>query len=183
MVKIAEFRLNKYNSLIINLAALTNLAIVTALLWILKGKDEILFYLEQLYYNGQILSLVLTLLAVVILHEAIHGLVYLVFGAKLKFGINQLNIYTMDVSGNLYTTYQMAIIMLLPFFALTGLLIIAAMLFSRLSLCMWIGIICNICGSTGDILLLTYILYNRIISKGKSLRIRDEEHGFGIYTQ
>ncbi len=115
MVKIAEFRLNKYNSLLINLAALTSMVLILVSLLVLKGKANMVACVEELCSDGHILTLIMTLLAVVIMHEAIHGMVYLMFGAKLKFGINQLNIYTMDVSGNLYTTYQMAMIMLLPF--------------------------------------------------------------------
>jgi hypothetical protein len=150
---------------------------------VLKGKDAMLACVEKLYSDGHVLTLIMTLLAVVIMHEAIHGMVYLMFGAKLKFGINQLNIYTMDVSGNLYTTFQMAMIMLLPFVTLTGLFIAAGNLFPELSFFMLIGIICNVSGSTGDILLLTYILQKRKLCKGRTFRIKDEEYGFGLYTQ
>ncbi|NLP13689.1 MAG: DUF3267 domain-containing protein [Clostridium sp.] len=183
MTKIAEFRLTKYNSLLINLAALTSMTLVLVLLLVLEGKSATLAYIEKFYYSDQILPLVITLLVVVIMHEAIHGMIYLIFGAKLKFGISQLNIYTMDVSGNLYTISQMAIIMLLPFFALTGLLIATGILFSDLAFCMIIGIICNVSGSTGDILLLAYIFHKKKLCKGKIFRIKDEKHGFGLYVQ
>jgi len=86
------------------------------------GKEQWLIYIETAIYSGQILGLFTVLLAVTILHELFHGLAYIIFGAKLKFGIKYLNIYTMDISGTFYTSVQMAVILLFPIFILTILL-------------------------------------------------------------
>jgi len=177
LTKIAEFKLNRYNSLLINLAALLIFSIGCALILPLTGKDQWLIYIETALYNGQILALPATLLGVIILHELLHGVAYIIFGAKLKFGIKHLNIYTMDISGALYTTSQMTVILLLPLFILTGLLLISGIIFPEYIYWIVIGILYNISGSFGDIFMLGYILF-----RGKSCKIKDEEYGFGLYS-
>lgn len=177
MTKIAEFRLNRYSSFFINLAALLSFLLGFALLLLMTGKDQWLNYIETSIYNGQILALPTILLGVVILHELLHGLAYMIFGAKLKFGIKHLNVYTMDISGTLYTPPQMAMILLLPLFLVTGLLLVSGILFPFLSYWIVIGILYNISGSSGDIFMLGFILF-----MGKGCKIKDEEYGFGLYT-
>lgn len=177
MIKTAEFRLNKYNSFLINLTAFTIFILGFALLLKLTGIEVWLEYISNSFYNRQIFLIVTTLSGVVVLHELLHGLAYSIFGAKLKFGLKLLNLYTMDVSGTLYTTWQIAVIMLFPLFVLTGILLTVGLLFDNLLLLMLLGTLYNVCGSTGDILLLAFILY-----KGRKCLIKDEEYGFGLYT-
>ncbi|HOM02208.1 MAG TPA: DUF3267 domain-containing protein [Acetivibrio sp.] len=177
MTKVAEFKLNKFNSFFINLIALLIFILGFGIILPIIGKDKWLIYIESAIYNGQILGLFTTLLGVVVFHELLHGLAYIIFGAKLKFGIKYLNIYTMDISGTFYTPFQMAVILLLPFFVLTGLLLLAGILFPDLVYWMVIGMLYNVSGSFGDIFMLCFILY-----MGKNCKIKDEEYGFGVYT-
>ncbi|WP_038288258.1 DUF3267 domain-containing protein [Acetivibrio straminisolvens] len=177
MTKIAEFKLNSFNSFFINFIALLIFSLGFALILSITGIEPWLAYIETTIYNGQILGLFATLLGVVILHELLHGLAYIIFGAKLKFGIKYLNIYTMDISGTFYTTFEMVVILLFPIFVLTGLLLISGILFPGLIYWMIIAILYNISGSFGDIFMLIIILF-----MGKNCKIKDEEYGFSIYT-
>ncbi|GAE88258.1 hypothetical protein JCM21531_1690 [Acetivibrio straminisolvens JCM 21531] len=177
LTKIAEFKLNSFNSFFINFIALLIFSLGFALILSITGIEPWLAYIETTIYNGQILGLFATLLGVVILHELLHGLAYIIFGAKLKFGIKYLNIYTMDISGTFYTTFEMVVILLFPIFVLTGLLLISGILFPGLIYWMIIAILYNISGSFGDIFMLIIILF-----MGKNCKIKDEEYGFSIYT-
>ena len=133
---------------------------------------------QNILIDNQILLLLPTLSVVVVLHELLHGIAYKMFGARLKFGIKHLNAYTIDTSGNLYTTIQMTVIMLLPLFALTPMLAYVYFLTPSFSFCLLMGILLNACGSSGDILLLLYI-----ILKGRNCHIKDEKYGFSLYRQ
>ncbi|ABN51596.1 MAG TPA: DUF3267 domain-containing protein [Hungateiclostridium thermocellum] len=177
MTKVAEFKLNKFNSFFINLTALLIFFMGLIILEPVIGKEQWLIYIETAIYSGQILGLFTVLLAVTILHELFHGLAYIIFGAKLKFGIKYLNIYTMDISGTFYTSVQMAVILLFPIFILTILLLAVGILFPEFIYWIIVGIIYNIAGSFGDIFMLVFIIF-----MGKNCKIKDEEYGFGLYT-
>jgi hypothetical protein len=80
------------------------------------------------------------------------------------------------MTGNLFTLMQISIIMLFPLVFLSGILLIAANIFKHCLAFLLLGILINIAGSIGDILLLTYILF-----KGKECRVKDEKNGFSLY--
>ncbi|MFZ5989258.1 MAG: DUF3267 domain-containing protein [Bacillota bacterium] len=176
MIKVAEFKLNRFNSFLINVFSLTAFILGLVLLLELTGKGLWINFMSEITYNNALIVFI-TLFSVIALHELFHGLAYKLYGARLKFGIKFLNIYTMDISGTLYTASQMAVIMLLPLIALTGILTSAIFLLPKFSCFIVLGVLFNISGSAGDILLLSYILY-----RGRNCRIKDERLGFSIYT-
>ena len=169
MTKVAEFKLNKINSFILNLLAII---IFIAGLQISNFTVDKLFILVK---NHTFYSLSIPLI-IVFAHEGIHAVAYKMFGAKLKFGVKHLSVYLTDISGSLFTLKQITVIMLLPLIFLSLILIIAAIIFTNYIALILLAILINISGSIGDILLLSYIMF-----KGKECRVKDENNGFSIY--
>ncbi|AUG58375.1 DUF3267 domain-containing protein [Acetivibrio saccincola] len=174
MTKIGEFKLNKTNSLVINLISL--LVFVLATSAFLK-----LYNLNFLNYilNINFLLLIFCLFVIIIiLHEFIHGIAYKFFGAKLKFGFKHLNIYTADTSGNVYGTKEMFVIMFSPLLFLSVLFIILSYFFKKTYFYFAFCTIFNMACSIGDIILFIYML-----SKGGDCKIKDTNHGFLMYKK
>lgn len=176
MVKIGEFKLNKFNSFIINTISIAAFFLaLTVYVYSVNGNilNELIY---KVYQRDTAISIIVLLLATVVIHELVHAIGYKIFGARLKFGIRYLNVYTVDISGRLYSVLQMSMIMLLPFITITTTFLLIVMLLPHITIYMLPAILLNICGSTGDIFLLIYILY-----KGGKCKIKDEEYGFSIY--
>jgi len=176
LTKISEFKLNRYHSIIFNCISLVSFISGLFIACKINGKKLHEFICIKSPEPGQLIAMLAALLLIVFMHELIHGAAYKTFGAKLKFGLKYLNVYTMDISGTLYSCEQMLVIMLSPLFVLTGLLVIAASIFPQFYYFLIQGILFNICGSCGDILMLAFIF-----SKGISCKVKDEEYGFSIY--
>ncbi|AEV69626.1 DUF3267 domain-containing protein [Acetivibrio clariflavus] len=169
MVKVAEFKLNKKNSLIFNILSIL---IFTLGLILFGFTPDRLFILVK---NNMLISLSIPIV-IVFIHEAMHAIAYKMFGAKLKIGYRHFSIYITDISGNLFTPIQISIIMLFPLFCIPVILFIASGLFTDYVPFLVLAVLINSAGSIGDMILLIYI-----ISKGKSCRIKDEHNGFSLY--
>ncbi|HOQ02084.1 MAG TPA: DUF3267 domain-containing protein [Acetivibrio clariflavus] len=131
--------------------------------------------LFTLVKSNMLISLFIPI-TIVFIHEGMHAIAYKMFGAKLKLGYRHFSIYITDISGNLFTTKQISIIMLFPLFCIPAVLFIAAVIFTDYLPFLVLAVLINTAGSIGDIILLIYI-----ITKGKSCRIKDELNGFSIY--
>lgn len=170
MTKIAEFKLNKKNSFIFNMLSLIIFIIGLEITDFIPNKLGILTTSNNMFFSLSIP------LIIVVAHEMMHAAAYKMFGAKLKFGVKHFSIFLADMSGNLFTLMQISIIMLFPLVFLSAILLIAASVFKHCLAFLLLGILINIAGSIGDILLLTYILF-----KGRTCRVKDEQNGFSLY--
>lgn len=169
MSKVSEFKLNKLNAFIFNMMSI--LIFIVGLL--LNGfTPDRLFNLAK---KHMLLSLSIPLI-IVFAHETMHAFAYKLFGAKLKLGYKHFSIYLTDVSGNLFTLKQMAIIMLFPLFFISVMLFIAASIFTNYKSFILLAILINLAGSIGDILLLAFMVF-----KGKACWVKDEHNGFSLY--
>jgi len=169
MTKIAEFKLNKTNSFILN---------ITAIFVFIAGLQLIAFNPYKLFVlvkSHMLLSLSIPLV-IVLVHEGMHALAYKIFGAKLKLGCKHFSLYLIDTSGNLFTHKQIAIIMLFPVLCMSLILLVAACIFNNYISFILLSLLLNIAGSTGDILLSIYI-----ILIGRNCWVKDEHNGFSIY--
>lgn len=178
MTKVGEFRLNKFNSFIINLISLLVFILSIIIFFKIYNLNLHDIYLNYLS-NKNFLSLIVPfLILIIILHEVIHGIGYKIFGAKLKFGFKHLNIYTIDTSGNTYGIIEMFIIMFLPLLSLTFILLILSYMFKDNYLYFIFCIIFNISSSIGDVILFIYM-----VTKGGGCKIKDTNYGFLMYKK
>lgn len=169
MTKVAEFKLNKMNSFLFNILAMV--IFIVGLILIDLTPNRLLLLIK----SHMFLSLLMPII-IVFAHEGMHALAYKMFGAKLKLGYKHLNIYLIDISGNLFSFRQITIIMLFPLLCLSAILLIAANIFTNYTTFLLLSALINISGSMGDILLLAYIMF-----KGKACWVKDEYNGFSLY--
>lgn len=177
MELIAVFRLTKKKSIIYNTTAgvVFTAGFLAFLYFAAVEKSGILanYIIES---HNSIIMFVFTGI-VILLHELFHVAGYKLFGGKVKCGVKLLNIYTMDISGNYYSTAQMIVIMLLPAVLLSLLLIIPSILLPQFIYYFFIGLLFNISGSSGDIFMSWFL-----IKQGWNCKVKDNDDGFDIYS-
>ncbi len=176
MYKKSDYKLTRYKSIIFNIfAAILFLSGYFMLIcWIICNPNGILA--SSMMKNHSVLALFLIICFTALAHELMHGIPYKMFGGKVKYGIKLLCLYTMDVSGKYYSTKQMLIIMLCPLLVLPLVLLTLGIIFNEYFFYAWMGILFNISGSIGDMIMTIYILLN-----GKGCCIRDELDGFSLH--
>lgn len=122
----------------------------------------------SMYVNFYFWILIL-LIPISVIHEATHGLFYIVFGGKVKFGFKFIYAYTMEVSGIVIERVKFLWVLMAPL-----------IIISPLSLLLPKGIggivyFINLTGSCGDILMaLTLCKYN------SNSKIIDKPYGFDV---
>ncbi|MCX7922307.1 MAG: DUF3267 domain-containing protein [Clostridia bacterium] len=138
---------------------------------ILNTMEEGFLGLPDKYLSIRLFAyLVLLMVPIVLIHEFIHGIFYILFGGKIKYGFRFVYAYTMETSGISLSRTQFLIVLLSP-------LVVISVL--SLFLSSWLGgtvYILNLIGSTGDIFMALTLL---IRSNGNS-RIIDRPYGFDI---
>lgn len=173
--KVGEFKFDRYNAFIINFCSLAVFLTGVSYTLILYTRNYRRLPLSAFNLNNLIISFIVIII-VALIHELTHGLVYSLFGAKLKFGYKFMSLYTIDVSGKLYNMVQSGFIFFSPLMFISLILVLLIYLMPNMFYFILYGLLFNISGSIGDILLFMFILY-----KGTHCKIKDEDNGFGIY--
>ena len=82
---------------------------------------------------------------IVLVHEGIHGVVFKIFGGKVKFGFKGIYAYTMETSGKPIERIKFIIVLLAPLVVIT----IPCLLF--FNVVTGLILLLNLIGATGDI--------------------------------
>lgn len=111
--------------------------------------------------------LILTI-PVLLLHELCHGLSYIIFGGRVRFGFKGIYAYTQEVSGKSFSRTEFLIILLSPTFLISIISLflpgIGGMIF-----------LINLIGSSGDVYMALYL--SRCMYE---CRVVDRDYGFEI---
>lgn len=113
------------------------------------------------------LYLFLILFLMTLFHEMLHGLSYIIFGGRVKFGFKIIFAYTQETSEILLTRTQFAIVLLYPLTIMSiGCLLVNNVLGD-------VVFIFNLLGSTGDIIMVLYLCFCPV-----RCNIIDKPYGF-----
>ncbi|MBU3198433.1 DUF3267 domain-containing protein [Clostridium estertheticum] len=131
-------------------------------------QDFILYPTKFIYINFYI-AILLLLVPIIAIHEAIHGISFIVFGGKVKYGFKGIYAYTMEVSAKPIQRVKFLIVLLSP-----------VTIISLLSLLLphWIsGMVyfLNLLGSSGDLYMASLLI--RLKSESG---IIDRKYGFDV---
>jgi hypothetical protein len=116
-----------------------------------------------------ILAVFLFLVPITLLHEALHGISYLLFGGKVKFGLKGMNVYCQEISGIKLHRTKFLVVLLTP---ITIISLISLLLPESLRI---VVITLNLIGCTGDLLMSLYL-----IKHDNNSYILDKNYGFDI---
>jgi hypothetical protein len=176
MEKVRDFRLSGLTLVLINLAGLVLFFIcyIAFIFGVYIYNRGLLHY----FFSSNVIYLLLTSVAVIIIHELFHAIPYRIFGAKIKFGITPLYAYVMDISRKAYPAWQMIFILLFPLFILSALLALLIAIFPPLFYYLGMGILINLIGSTGDMFMALYLT-----ARGRNYYVRDEKYGMSLYRE
>lgn len=173
----SEYKVTKFRLLYYNFAAgvifLAGYLII--LRCILQNPQGLLA--ESVLEHNNIIALFAFIGFISVIHELLHGLTYKMFGARVKYGVKLLNLYTMDVSGKYFSTNQMLSVLLAPLTVITLLLMVFCTIYSQYLYYILVGMLFNLSGSVGDIAMSLYILFN-----GKECKVRDDANGFSLHS-
>lgn len=115
--------------------------------------------------------IILLMIPVSLLHEAVHGAVYKIFGGKVIFGFKGIYAYCRETTGITLSRSKFIAILLSPLVSISLLTwLVPHWIVSMV-------IILNALGSSGDILMFLYLC-----SKPRC-RILDKEYGFDIIME
>lgn len=88
---------------------------------------------------------------ITLVHEIIHGIVYIIFGGKIKFGFKGIYAYTQEISGVILHRTKFIAILLAP---VTIISLSTLLITSSLGLLIFL---LNFLGGTGDIVMAIYL--------------------------
>lgn len=128
-----------------------------------------LFRLTEIYFLGMIIIILILMIPITLVHEIIHGITYIVFGSKIKFGFKGIYAYTQEISGVILHRTKFAVILLAPVTTIS-----LSTLFITNSLGSLIFLL-NFLGSIGDIIMAIYLCRSSTNSY-----IKDREYGFDV---
>lgn len=89
--------------------------------------------------------IIILLIPIVLIHELIHGTVYIIFGGRVRYGFKGVYAYTQEISQKPIEKNKFALILLAPLIIISSLGILISG---------WLGeliFLLNLLGSTGDI--------------------------------
>lgn len=115
------------------------------------------------------IAILLLLVPIIAIHEAIHGITFIIFGGKVKYGFKGMYAYTMEISAKSIQRVKFLIVLLSPVTVISMLSLIFPL---------WLGgmiYFLNLLGSSGDI----YMALLLITLKSES-RIIDRKYGFDV---
>lgn len=113
----------------------------------------------------------------IFLHEFSHGIGYRLYGGRVTYGIKYLCPYCREVSGIYYPLKGFALTLTMPIIVITGLGLLCIIFFPQYTYYSMMGMLFNLSGATGDLIMLVYILFK----KGKKKYVKDEPYGFSLY--
>ena len=123
------------------------------------------------------------IVAFVILHEGVHGLVFLVFGGKPRFGVKLIGrffpvAFYASATGHLLSRNRYLLVGLAPFLVLTSLFLLTGILIrdNGMALIALTAMAMNIAGSTGDL-----IVARKVRQLGGGTLFEDTADGFNWY--
>lgn len=134
-----------------------------------SAAHKLIMYPTQYFILNFLLYILLLSIPIAIVHELLHGLAYVVFGGKVKFGFKGVYAYTQEISGTAISRTKFLIVLLLP------LTVISLM---SLFIGGWLGgliYLLNLLGSVGDL----YMAF-RLISFAYNSYIVNTPHGFDV---
>jgi len=143
---------------------------------VILKKHPIVFFSRQFvrYPTGSIeinifIYVILLMIPISIVHEAIHGMAYKLFGGKVEYGFKGIYAYTQEVSGQAIERTKFLIILLAP---LTIMSVLTLLLPYKLG-----GIIylLNLLGASGDL-----YMSLKLIRYGWNSKIIDKKYGFDV---
>lgn len=127
------------------------------------------FCLTGFYFLDMIIATLILMIPITLVHEIIHGIAYIIFGGKIRFGFKGIYAYTQEVSGVILHRTKFAVILLAP---VTIISISTLLINSSLGCLIFL---LNILGSTGDIIMAIYLCKSK-----ENSYIKDREYGFDI---
>ena len=127
------------------------------------------FSLTGFYFVDIMLAILILMIPITLVHETIHGIVYIIFGGKIKFGFKVIYAYTQEISGVILHRTKFVAIVLAP---VTIISLITLVITNSLGSLIFL---LNLLGSTGDIIMAIYLCK----SNGNSY-IKDREYGFDV---
>jgi hypothetical protein len=127
------------------------------------------FISVDLLMVGFYISILLLMIPISIVHESLHGIIYRLFGGKVKYGFKGLYAYTLETSGLAVERVKFLIVLLTPL-----------SIISLLSLLLptWLGgmvFILNLLGASGDIYMSLYLA-----TFSHETSIIDRAYGFDV---
>lgn len=127
------------------------------------------FSLTGFYFLDTIIAILILVAPITLAHEIIHGIFYVTFGGKIKFGFKGICAYTQEISGIILHRTKFVIVLLAPVIIISVItLVITSSLGSLIFLL-------NFLGSTGDIIMAIYLCKSNCNSY-----IKDREYGFDV---
>lgn len=127
------------------------------------------FSLTEIYFLNMIIAILILMIPITLVNEIIHGIAYIIFGGKIKFGFKGIYAYTQEISGVILHRTKFTAILLAP---VTIISLITLLITSSLGSLIFL---LNFLGSTGDIIMAIYLCKSNANSY-----IKDREYGFDI---
>ena len=127
------------------------------------------FSLIGVCFLDTIIAILILMIPITLVNEIIHGIVYIIFGGKIKFGFKWIYAYTQEISGLILHRTKFVAILLAPVT-----IILLSTLLTKNSLGSLIFLL-NFLGSIGDIIMAIYICKSK-----ENSYIKDSEYGFEV---
>lgn len=128
-----------------------------------------LFNIYDNFFIDSSLLIVVIMVPIIMLHEALHGMCYILFGGRVKYGFKFIYAYCQEVSEMKLQRTKFLVILLAPVTIISLLSLLLPVNFGALVF------ILNLVGSTGDLLMSFYL-----IRFGYNSYIIDRAYGFDV---
>lgn len=151
------------------------LLMIIPLYGFINSTNELLFSTQYIFFPTKILLvnyyfyIFLVMIPVTIIHEWIHGLTYIYFGGKVKYGYRIIYAYTQEISELPIKRNRFCVVLLTPLFVITIFCLFFSNFFTGMAL------IINLLGSTGDI-----IMAFSLLRYPKQSKIIDKRYGYDV---
>lgn len=129
-------------------------------------------HLTNYYSLNLIIYIFCLFIPITLIHELLHGIIYMLFGGKVKYGFKGIYAYAREISGITLHRTQFLIVLLAPvtIISLGSVFILGCIGYSIFLL--------NLLGSTGDLLMAFYLCRSN-----KNSYIIDKSYGFDIVNK
>ena len=150
--------------------------IITLILWSIANGiiqnfilQDFMEYPTRLIVANFYIAIILLLIPIIAVHEAVHGITYIMFGGKVKYGFKGIYVYTQEVSELPIERTKFLIILLAP---------LTIMSIPTLLLPNWLGgmiFLLNLLESSGDL-----FMSFKLIGYDWNSKIIDRKYGFDV---
>ncbi|MEW8994433.1 DUF3267 domain-containing protein [Clostridium sp.] len=144
--------------------------ILNLFIWLLE--QEWIIAIAGNIYVDLALFIVFLFIPITIVHEALHGVAYTMFGGKVKYGFKGVCAYTQEVSGVVLHRSKFLIVLLLP---LTVISLISICVGGSIGAAIFLF---NTLGSVGDLIMAFYLC-----KSNENSYIEDKSYGFDVITR